>query len=182
MRSRRGNRVAPAATDGYDSTEHRHKPPVSRQSSRKFKGGRSQRGRPFSQQSMVGGGRVSRGVAQDARQELAWMDTGAGGVQLMRVQPLVTAPPPMYSLPPTASVPPVQVQPRPQGVGSLAQEKLPALNSAQTQSFTQRQLETYFRVSRCDRKSACLKDGCFPISRFIKRWRDYSCTMPHQPP
>ena len=94
------------------------------------------------------GGRASRGVAYDAQQELAWLDTGRGGVQLMRFQPLATPTPavPLASLLPPAPRPVVQVQPRPQGLGSLAQEKLPALNSVQSQSYTQRQLETYFKV------------------------------------
>ena len=150
------------ATDGYDSTDHhRHrKPPASRQS--RLKGGRSQRGRPFTQQSLVdggGGGRVSRGVAYDTQRELAWLDTGGGGVQLMRFQPI---PPPTYSLPPHPPPPPtqhpqqggrvIQVQPRPQkgaGSTSLAQEKLPTLQSApHSQSYTQKQLETYFKVSQ----------------------------------
>ena len=155
---KKGNRVGPA-TDGYDSTDQhtRHKPPLSRQSR-----GRSQRGRPFTQQSLTdGGGRASRSVANDTQRELAWLDTGGGGVQLMRFQPI---PPPTYSLPPhpppPAMQPPqgaggvIQVQPRPQKGAkstSLAQEKLPTLQSApQSQSYTQRQLETYFKVCCID--------------------------------
>lgn len=142
--------MGPLTTDGYDSTDHR-RPPASRQSSKRFKGGRSQRGRPFT----ISGGRASRGVAYDAQQELALIDTGRGGVKLMRFQPILPPATPTYSLPPhpaTPAVPPtpppvVQVQPRPQKVGSLAHEKLPALNPLQSYSYTQRQLETYFRVS-----------------------------------
>lgn len=152
---KKGNRVGPA-TDGYDSTDQhtRHKPPLSRQS--RHGRGRSQRGRPFTQQSLTdGGGRASRSVAKDTQHELAWMDTGGGGVQLMRFQPI---PPPTYSLPPHPPPPAmqpqgasgvIQVQPRPQkgaGSTSLAQEKLPTLSGPQNQSYTQKQLETYFKV------------------------------------
>lgn len=150
------NRVGPTQnTDGYDSTDHRQRPPLSRQSKR-FKGGRSQRGRPFTQQSLVGpgGGRISRGIAYDTQQELAWLDTGGGGVQLMRYQPILPPPPPSYSLPPLpAQHSIVQVQPHPQTHPHMqhpapapVQEKLPTLAPLQSQSYTQRQLETYFRV------------------------------------
>ncbi len=102
------------------------------------------------------GGRVSRGVAHDTKRELAWLDTGAGGVQLMRFQP-IPSPLPTYSLPPHPPPPSstqgggvIQVQPRPQkgaGSTSIVQEKLPTLQSGpQSQSYTQRQLETYFKV------------------------------------
>ena len=154
---RKGNRVGPAADVGYDSTDqHRHqKPPIFRHS--RSRGGRSQRGRPFTQQSVAeGGGLASRGVAQDTRHELAWLDTGGGGVQLMRYQPIS---PPTYSLPPHPPPPVqtqqgggvIQVQPRPQkGAESTSggQERLPTLQIApQSQSYTQKQLETYFKAS-----------------------------------
>lgn len=166
---KKSNRIGPLpphTTDGYDSTDHRTRHPASRQSSKRFKGGRSQRGRPFTQQSFIGGGggRDSRGVAYDTQQELAWLDTGGGGVQLMRFKPLVPPAPPTHTLPPHPSVPqhvvqvqprpqevqphPQEVQPRPQEVQSLAQEKLPTLHPLQTPSFSQKQLETYFKVKQ----------------------------------
>ena len=132
LRRKATNRIAPlqGTTDEYKTTgNHR-----TARHSKKFKSGRSQRGRPLTQSGLPTSGRSSRGVAKDVRQELAWMNTG-NGVQLMSIQPI--APPPLQ---PQL----ISMQPRPPPV---AWEKLPSLNQVHSQNFTQRQLETYLKVS-----------------------------------
>lgn len=144
-RLRRKNKVGPGNTDGYDSTDHRQRLPPSRQSKR-VRGGRNQRGRPFTQQSLAGGGRVSRGVAYDAQRELAWLDTGGDGVQLMHFQPISSPALPTYPHPLPHPHQAIQVQPHLQPQAMLTQEKLPNISALQSSSYTQRQLETYFKV------------------------------------
>ncbi len=166
---KKSNRVSPhdnGITDHHDS-DHRHRKsrPLKRQ-----KSGRSQRGRPFTQSNLVGGGRVSRGTAYEAQQELAWLDTGVGGVKLMRYQPLPpTTPTFSSSLPPPHPQPPlIQVQPHPQPQA----ERLPTITSLQSHSYTQRQLETYFKVRGgaygCGQKSTtCIKQTCLATNYYI---------------
>ena len=61
------------------------------------KSGRNQRGRRFSQPGFLIG-HNSRSVAFDAQRELAWMDMGDGGIQLMKIQPLTDPTP--FPVPP----------------------------------------------------------------------------------
>ncbi len=92
---RRHNKVGVLPTDASDTVDAAKPHPH-------HKSGRNQRGRRFSHQGFFigGGGRHdSRGVAYDAQRELAWMDMGDGGVQLMRIQPLTEPTPYPISTP-----------------------------------------------------------------------------------
>ena len=116
-----------------------------------IKGGRSQRGRLFIQPGYIRGGRQAKREANDARRELAWMDIGEGGIQLMKVQPLLT-PTPYPFLPPTfhpGLLPHevVHVQPQPQSAAtSMVQDKGPTQNAEKSLSSTHRPLENYFKA------------------------------------
>ena len=122
------NRVKPHpqnTTDGYDSTDHQGQRLISRQSKR-FKSGRSQRGRPL----------TLDGMTYNVQQELAWLDMGEGGVQLMRYQPLF----PPHHLPPHQVI---QVQPQ----SAVWDNRLPPLTTLQSEGYTERHLETYLKVN-----------------------------------
>eukprot|EP00731_Ephydatia_muelleri_P006076 Em0003g324a len=124
---RKLNQVGHIDTDGYDSTDRpqRRAAPLSRQNhSRKSK---------LKTTSRV----MSRGKPLEARQrDLAWVDMGGGGVQLMRVQPLQHIFPGHPQL--------VSVQPR---VPRPTLERLPVLPT-HSDSYNQQQFEQVRQIHR----------------------------------
>ncbi len=118
------------------------------------KHGRSHRGRPLTQDILPKRGRVSRGIAEEATRELAWLNTG-NGVQLMSVQPLA---------------PPIALQPTPLS-------SLPAVNPLHSASFHQRQLDAYLKVSQSGCSGCNENIYCF-VLRFIRIWSGYNWRSP----
>lgn len=129
---------------------------IHRQSNRiapnQIKHGRSHRGRPLHQDGLPISGRASRSVAEQATQELAWLNTG-NGVQLMSIQPLA---------------PPLALQPTPLS-------SLPAVNPLHSVRLQQRQLDAYLKVFVTIHISMYIAHylTIYCIYRFTRIWRDY---------
>ena len=150
MRKKR-NSVGPlqtGATDPYNSVGIQRPQLLSSHQTRNFKGGRSQRGRPFIQQGgVVRSGELAPRMEADHKQhEVVWMDMGGGRIQLMKIQPLETPLPPI-SHPNPLPHKVVHVQPYQQSIeAAVVKEQFSSQDPQQSLICPNKQLDTYFKV------------------------------------